>query len=518
MNRSTLFLGLLLLTTACGADRPLERPPKASPPPLASSSTPAPSAARAEPTDTDIARVVARELAFDGAVPDDALDVTVREGIVSLTGSVPHLLAKVRATRVAEAVRGVRSVSNRMAVRGPDRPDPAIVSAVRAALTFDPTAEGYEVDVESHRGEVTLTGTVDAWPEQRHCTRIAQRVAGVKGVDNRIEVARNTSRVDREIAEDVRAALRWDVLIDEAMVRARVEQGVVHLTGVVGSAAERRMVLDRALVLGARRIDDKRLEVAPWTNRARLRDRRYLPVSDEALASAVTDVLAADPRVARDEVAVTVDDARVTLEGTASSLRAKRVAGRLARHTTGVIAVTNALIVTPSRVYDDAALEGRVGEALGLNPITEGYEVKPEASAGIVTLKGEVDTYRERAEVVDVVAGLAGVRAVEDRLTVRQPLEAFVYDPYVGGPPAVTTGRELAPSERALSDSGLREAVKRELSWQPRASAWQIDVLVDDGVVTLRGQVDDAAEVEAAIAHAYAAGATSVDNQLNLRN
>jgi osmotically-inducible protein OsmY len=63
--------------------------------------------------DADVTAAVRRELRLDPAVPASQLGVASRNGIVDITGSVDNLLAKERATRRAEAVKGVRVVANR---------------------------------------------------------------------------------------------------------------------------------------------------------------------------------------------------------------------------------------------------------------------------------------------------------------------------------------------------------------------------------------------------------------------
>ena len=59
-------------------------------------------------------------------------------GVAELEGIAPHLLASQRAALVAESIRGVRSVSNRIAVQAVDRPDGQIDADVDHALLLDP--------------------------------------------------------------------------------------------------------------------------------------------------------------------------------------------------------------------------------------------------------------------------------------------------------------------------------------------------------------------------------------------
>jgi len=67
--------------------------------------------------DTDVTEAVQDELRVAPGVSGDAIDVFTREGVVTLTGNVNNILAKDRAGYIAETVKGVRAVVNRVKVR-----------------------------------------------------------------------------------------------------------------------------------------------------------------------------------------------------------------------------------------------------------------------------------------------------------------------------------------------------------------------------------------------------------------
>ncbi len=69
--------------------------------------------------DTQIGDAIENEYRFDHAVNSNRIDIVVTDGIVELTGDVDNLKARERATNIAELVKGVRSVSNRIAVEPP---------------------------------------------------------------------------------------------------------------------------------------------------------------------------------------------------------------------------------------------------------------------------------------------------------------------------------------------------------------------------------------------------------------
>lgn len=60
--------------------------------------------------DSDVRVAVSAELLKDHELNQPGINVAVTNGIVELTGKVDNVLSKARSTRIAESVRGVRSV------------------------------------------------------------------------------------------------------------------------------------------------------------------------------------------------------------------------------------------------------------------------------------------------------------------------------------------------------------------------------------------------------------------------
>jgi osmotically-inducible protein OsmY len=115
-------------------------------------------------SDEAIADAIERELLMDRAVPVESVQVVSRRGAVELTGSVDNLLARDRATRIAEVVKGVRRVSNRIAVvPATTRGDDSLRQDIETALATDPAVAPYRIGVTVDRGVATLTGSVESW-------------------------------------------------------------------------------------------------------------------------------------------------------------------------------------------------------------------------------------------------------------------------------------------------------------------------------------------------------------------
>ncbi|MER3446389.1 MAG: transporter [Candidatus Dadabacteria bacterium] len=66
--------------------------------------------------------------------------------------------------------------------------DSTITTKVKAALLADPDVSGLDVNVETFKGVVQLSGFVDDQKQANRAVEIARSVNGVKGVENRLTV------------------------------------------------------------------------------------------------------------------------------------------------------------------------------------------------------------------------------------------------------------------------------------------------------------------------------------------
>ncbi len=106
---------------------------------------------------------------------------------------------------------------------------------------WDSRVEETDVRVEVEDGVVTLTGSVNSYAKRMAAQEAAHRVAGVLDVANDIEVHVPGSlvRTDTDIAQAIRHALEWDVIVPDTQIRSTVSQGWVILEGEVGAWHER---------------------------------------------------------------------------------------------------------------------------------------------------------------------------------------------------------------------------------------------------------------------------------------
>ena len=99
-------------------------------------------------------------------------------------------------------------------------------------LFWDPKVDRDAIAVTARDGKVTLRGTVGSFHEKREAQKAAERVYGVKSVDNdlKVKILSEDGKEDADLRGDVLQALMLDSLVPPT-VDARVYDGWVTLTG-----------------------------------------------------------------------------------------------------------------------------------------------------------------------------------------------------------------------------------------------------------------------------------------------
>lgn len=213
------------------------------------------------------------------------------------------------------------------------RTDEQIKMDILDQLYWDSRIDASKVQVGVDDGSVTLTGEVPAYRDLDAARSAARRIAGVRDVSDSLTVAYASSAplpTDQELQASIGHALKWDPVIDEHKISARMHEGRAALEGVVDAHWKKAYIEEK--LAGIRGIVgmENRLTVVP-THR----------IDDEVIAADVVAAFKRDAMVPEDEVTVAVTDGVVTLTGTASHWAAIDAATADASRTLGVRDVHN---------------------------------------------------------------------------------------------------------------------------------------------------------------------------------
>ena len=66
--------------------------------------------------------------------------------------------------------------------------DGVVTAKVKAKLVDDPVTKAYQINVETFKGTVQLSGSVDSAEARSRATELARQVGGVKDVKNSLQV------------------------------------------------------------------------------------------------------------------------------------------------------------------------------------------------------------------------------------------------------------------------------------------------------------------------------------------
>jgi osmotically-inducible protein OsmY len=192
-------------------------------------------------SDSEIKRDVEDELRWDPDIDPTDIAVSVKNGVVTLSGFVKTYNDRWQAERDAKRVAGVLGVANDLEVRLPnidERPDPEIARDAVAALKNQLPFSYERIRAVVKAGWVTLEGEVE-WNYQREAAeRAVRRVRGVKGISNKIELKPQVAPT--EIKRKIEEAFRRSAEIDASRVTVETHGGEVTLRGTVRSWAERQ--------------------------------------------------------------------------------------------------------------------------------------------------------------------------------------------------------------------------------------------------------------------------------------
>jgi osmotically-inducible protein OsmY len=328
----------------------------------------------AKRTDPEIAGDVEQLLKWDIWLNGNPIKAAVKDGKVSLTGTVGSAISAAQAFNDGW-VAGVTSVDDsgikidpqasdaaRLKLKYAEKSDDEIKQAVQAALHQDPRVAAFSPDVTVEEGVVILGGTVGNLKAETSAVQDAKNVVSVWQVDDQLKVGLKEGHTDAEMTKELKAALYWDSELDNSTIDAAVVNRTAYLSGSVDEyfqLAEAQNVASRikgvAVVTNHLKFDPGySLSYDAWPYYDWPYDQTVFYndnfsdspafLSDDQIKTKIEKALFWSPFVDRSDIKVTVSGAVATLTGTVGTWIGYGEADKDA-HKSGATAVLNHISV-----------------------------------------------------------------------------------------------------------------------------------------------------------------------------
>ncbi|MBD9649909.1 BON domain-containing protein (plasmid) [Ensifer sp. PDNC004] len=213
---------------------------------------------------------------------------------------------------------------------------------------------------------------------------------------------------DNSLRQDILDELDYEPSLDAANIGVTVENGIVTLTGHVHSFAEKHAAEQVARrIRGVRAIAE---EIA-------VRLPEHKKTADDEIASRVLKILDWGAAISDlSDIQVKVENGFVTLAGAVDFYFQRSAAEHSVRQLSGVTGIDNQLRIRPR--MDVVDIRHGIKQALRRNAEIEAEDIEVEVSGNHVTLRGKVQSARERITAEQAAWSAKGVSGVTDYLTV----------------------------------------------------------------------------------------------------
>jgi osmotically-inducible protein OsmY len=296
-------------------------------------------------SDEAIKKDVVAALNRDVYLVDLPIDVSVKNGTVTLTGSIGSDYQKTRAADDVRWINGITGLDNKLQVEWWEKEDTRtktlfptdndLSNVVTDELCQDGRLEPLDLVVKVFDGHVTLEGSVANAYQKQIAGADATNVVGVAWVTNHL-MPRQVRRDDSEIYHDITFEILTDDTLWNQNIGVKVKEGVVTLSGKVEKGYDRvHATTVASRIRGVRKVVNN-IHV-DWT-------QEY---TDAALSKKIWDRIKYNWLLSpvKDNIKVNVVKGVVTLTGTVYNWGERNEAERVALNTNGIRLVNNQLQV-----------------------------------------------------------------------------------------------------------------------------------------------------------------------------
>jgi len=220
--------------------------------------------------------------------------------------------------------------------------DRKIEEAAKASYNYRTILDG-KVTVKADAGVVTLTGMVADKDSKSIAEDTVSNLPGVTRVDNQITLdPALKERSDAWIAWKIRYQLLVRASVSNRDTQINVSQGIVTLTGIASTTAEKELVGVYATEIdGVKSVKNEIIVKTPGADAKTVAES----IDDASITSQVKYALFSHKSTSALKTKITTTDGVVVLTGTAANDAEKALAGKLAQSIRGVKSVKNDMTV-----------------------------------------------------------------------------------------------------------------------------------------------------------------------------
>jgi osmotically-inducible protein OsmY len=199
-----------------------------------------------------------------------------------------------------------------------------------------------------------------------------------------------------------------------------------------------------------------------------------------------------------DDIKVKSKDGAVTLTGTVTEDSHKDLAGETVANINGVKSVDNKLSVKGERPAEksDAWLMTKVKTTLLFHRSVSGLQTEVVVKDGVATLRGEADNLAQKDLTTEYVRDIEGIKDVINEMTIaKAPKEVRKDVDKKADKAEAKSSQETRSLGDKIDDASITALVKTSLLYHRSTSGLKTKVETKDGIVTLSGKANNAAEL-----------------------